>query len=252
MSEDLVSLRILLVLDSMPDRDLLRQASAQVAVPVDVIEADGVSAAKPLLAANETDIVFLSSTIAGHERAAFVADCQAKRPQPFVILTAAAKSEADALATAGADSVIVKPASPDEAKALVERCIRMRMPKRILVVDDSQTMRTIVRKILSASRFRLEVGEAHEGIDALKQIASGKFDLVFLDYNMPGLNGVETLSEIKRQYPRLGVVIMTSTADEELAQRARSAGAAAFLKKPFYPADIDAVLQSMLGPRGTR
>ena len=251
MSEDLVSLRILLVLDSMADRDLLRQAAAQAAVPVDVIEAGGVGAAKPLLAANETDIVFLSSTISASDRAAFVADCQAKRPQPFVILTTAARSEADTLAAAGIDSVIVKPASASEAKALVERCIRMRMPKRVLVVDDSQTMRTIVRKILSASRFRVEVGEAQEGIEALKQIASGKFDLVFLDYNMPGLNGVETLSEIRRQYPKLGVVIMTSTADEELAERARTAGAAAFLKKPFYPADIDAILQSMLGPRGT-
>ena len=235
----------------MSDRDLLRQASAQVSVPVDVIEAGSVAAARPLLAGNETDIVFLASTIAANDRAAFVADCLAKRPQPFVILTAAARSEADRLAAAGVDSVIVKPASFDDAKALVERCIRMRMPKRVLVVDDSQTMRTIVRKILSASRFRVEVGEAQEGIEALKQIGSGKFDLVFLDYNMPGLNGVETLSEIKRQYPKLGVVLMTSTADEELAQRARAAGAAAFLKKPFYPADIDAVLQSMLGPRGT-
>ena len=81
----------------------------------------------------------------------------------------------------------------------------------MLVVDDSPTMRSIVRKILAASRFRLDIAEAQEGIEALKQIASGKFDLVFLDYNMPGLNGVETLSEIKRQFPKLGVVIMTST-----------------------------------------
>ena len=64
-------------------------------------------------------------------------------------------------------------------------------------------MRSIVRKILVASRFRLEIAEAQEGIEALKQIATGKFDLVFLDYNMPGLNGVETLAEIKRQYPNL-------------------------------------------------
>jgi DNA-binding NtrC family response regulator len=250
MSEDLVSLRMLLVSDSLPDRDLLRQAAAQAAVPVDVIEADRIAAAKPLLVRRETDIVFVSSTISDSDRSAFLAACRAARPQPFVIITAAAKAEADGLLSAGADSAIVKPANAAEAKALVERCIRMRMPKRILVVDDSKTMRGIVRKILSASRFKVEVGEAEEGINALKQLAAGKFDLVFLDHNMPGLNGVETLSEIKRQYPSLGVVIMTSTADEDLAQRARMAGASAFLKKPFYPSDIDAILQSMLGPRG--
>ncbi len=84
----------------------------------------------------------------------------------------------------------------------IERCARLRLPNRVLVVDDFPTMRSIVRKILVASRFRLEMSEAQEGVDALKQIATGKFDLVFLDYNMPGLNGVETLAEIKRQYPR--------------------------------------------------
>jgi CheY-like chemotaxis protein len=95
----------------------------------------------------------------------------------------------------------------------------------------------------------MTIAEAEEGIDALKQIASGRFDIVFLDYNMPGLNGVETLSEIKRQYPRTKVVIMTSAADETVAEKAKAAGAAAFLKKPFYPADIDAALYGIHGLR---
>jgi DNA-binding NarL/FixJ family response regulator len=66
---------------------------------------------------------------------------------------------------------------------------------------------------------------------------------------MPGLNGVETLSEIKRQYPRVKVALMTSAQDHGLAERARAAGAAAFLKKPFYQADIEAVLHSLHGLR---
>ena len=66
---------------------------------------------------------------------------------------------------------------------------------------------------------------------------------------MPGLDGFEMLVEIKRQHPRLGVMLMTSAQDEALAARARAAGAAAFLKKPFYPADIDAVLLAFYGLR---
>ena len=54
--------------------------------------------------------------------------------------------------------------------AAIERCIRVRLPKRVLVVDDSATMRSIVRKLLSASRFRLEIAEAPEGIEALKEV----------------------------------------------------------------------------------
>jgi CheY-like chemotaxis protein len=125
------------------------------------------------------------------------------------------------------------------------------MPRRALIVDDSGTMRSIVRKILLASRFRLEVFDAQEGYEALEQIRTGKFDLVFLDYNMPGLNGIETLSEIKREFPRTEVVLMTSTPDEAMAERARAAGAAAFLKKPFYPSDIDAVLHRLFGIRAS-
>jgi len=135
---------------------------------------------------------------------------------------------------------------------VIERCIRVRLPSRVLVVDDSATMRGIVRKLLSASRFRLEIAEAPEGIEALKQCSSGSFDFVFLDYNMPGLNGIETLAEIKRQYPRTEVVMMTSTQDDAVAERAQAAGAAAFLKKPFYAADIDAVLHSIYGLRTSK
>ncbi len=148
-----------------------------------------------------------------------------------------------------ADGVVTKPERMEQAKILIDRCVRLRSPSRVLIVDDSATMRSIVRKLLAGTRFAMDIAEAEEGIDALKQIASGKFDIVFLDYNMPGLNGVETLSEIKRQYPRVKVVIMTSTTDETVAEKAKAAGAAAFLRKPFYPADIDAVLYGIHGLR---
>ncbi len=138
------------------------------------------------------------------------------------------------------------PAKVPDAKTLIERCSRLRVPSRVLMVDDSSTMRSIVRKILAGCRFPLNIAEANGDIDALKQVGAGKFDFVFLDYNMPGLNGFEMLAEIKRQFPRIGVVMMTSAQDEALAERARAAGAAAFLKKPFYPSDIDAVLYAFL------
>ena len=75
--------------------------------------------------------------------------------------------------------------------------------------------------------------------------------MVFLDYNMPGLNGVETLSEIKRQNPDVAVVMMTSHGRTKPSPTARSRLArVAFLKKPFYPADIDTVLKRYYGLHG--
>jgi CheY-like chemotaxis protein len=248
MSDDLlISLRILLFSGSAAERDLLRSGAVTAFVPVELVEAEGSAAARAKIADYAIDIVFADTSIPAAERAAFIAQARSMEQKPFVLLVAATVEEARVLANEGADSVVMKPANADEAKALIERCARLRLPNRVLVVDDSLTMRSIVRKILVASRFRLDLAEAQEGVDALRQIASGKFDLVFLDYNMPGLNGVETLSEIKRQCPDLHVVIMTSTADEGVAERARRAGAVAFLKKPFYPADIDTILHRIFG-----
>jgi CheY-like chemotaxis protein len=248
MSDDLlISLRILLFSGSAAERDLLRSGAVTAFVPVELVEAEGSAAARAKITDYAIDVVFADASIPVAERAAFIAQTRSMEQKPFVFLMAATVDEARVLANEGADSVVMKPANVDEAQALIERCARLRLPNRVLVVDDSLTMRSIVRKILVASRFRLDLSEAQEGIDALRQIASGKFDLVFLDYNMPGLNGVETLSEIKRQCPDLHVVIMTSTADEGVAERARRAGAVAFLKKPFYPADIDAILHRIFG-----
>jgi CheY-like chemotaxis protein len=77
---------------------------------------------------------------------------------------------------------------------------------------------------------------------ALQDARERNVDIVLLDYNMPGLDGFEILSEFRRLQSRVTVVIMTATDEAGLAERAKMAGAAAFLKKPFFPADVDAVL----------
>ena len=126
--------------------------------------------------------------------------------------------------------------------------MRVRLPSRVLIVDDSATMRSIVRKTLASTRFPLEVSEADEGFAAIKLLRDDEFHIVFLDYNMPDFSGLETLAEFKREQRRVSVVMMTSTPNAELADRARSLGAA-FLKKPFFPADIEAVLSNFYGLR---
>jgi CheY-like chemotaxis protein len=118
----------------------------------------------------------------------------------------------------------------------------------VLVVDDSSTMRSIVRKILTATRFPLEVTEVAQGVEAIELARTAAFDIVFLDYNMPGFSGLETMAEFRREKRRVTFVLMTSTQDDALADRARAQGAA-FLKKPFFPADIEAVLCDFYGLR---
>jgi DNA-binding response OmpR family regulator len=247
MSDDLVSLRILVIAATRPDQELWRQAAAMASVPLEFAAHDAASAAGTL-AKGGADICVLDSGLPDADKAAVIKAARAAQTAPLVFVSAPRGT----IRYDGVDGMLTKPANVDDARKLAEICIHARLPTRVLIVDDSGTMRSIVRKILTASRFALDIQEAAEGIAALKQLRSGNFGIVFLDYNMPGLNGFETLSEIKRENPNVAVVMMTSTLDNAIAERALSAGALAFLKKPFYPADIDAMIERYYGLRAPR
>jgi CheY-like chemotaxis protein len=242
MSGDLVSLRLLLISAVPSEQNLWRQGAAMASVPIDFSAAEAAAAGRAL-AKGGVDICVIDSKLQSNDKEAALNAARAVEPTPFVVLSAP-----NALGKLeGSDGTLTKPSNPEDARKLIELCIRVKVPTRVLIVDDSKTMRSIVRKILLASRFALDIQEAEEGIAALNQLRAGNFGMVFLDYNMPGLNGVETLSEIKRELPDVAVVMISGKMDDSLASRARASGAFAFLKKPFYPADIDAVLTRFYG-----
>jgi CheY-like chemotaxis protein len=250
MSDDFVSVRVLAVCASQSDGEMLRQGAALSGIPAYLTHAATAAAARTALAEGKVDIALIDSAMADRDLQEIYKAVRAAGNSPAVVLLASSSAGAVDLAAAGiADAIAVTPAKIADAKALIESSMRLKLPSRTLLVDDSSTMRSIVRKILGQCRFPFDIADADDGIDALKQIAAGKFDLIFLDYNMPGLNGIEMLTELKQQHPRMEVVMMTSAQDEALAARARAAGAVGFLKKPFYPADIDAILYALHGLR---
>jgi CheY-like chemotaxis protein len=244
VADELLSLRVILAAKGQQDHDLFRRAAAAVPVPIDLEVADGGAAAANCVTGG-ADLVYLDDSLAPVEIAQVVAAARTTPNPPFTVLLAAENGDTPAFVT---DALAAKPTEPEEARRLIARSIRVRLPSRVLVVDDSSTMRSIVRKLLAGTRFPLEVGEADEGFAALKHVREAGIDLVFLDYNMPGFSGLETLAEFKREKRRVSVVVMTSANDESLPDRAREYGAA-FLKKPFYAADIEAMLCRFYGLR---
>jgi DNA-binding response OmpR family regulator len=229
MNTDIISLRVLLVTPAPSLRGLLRQGVAQASVPAEVMEANGVVAAEALISRG-SDLLFLDSGMSKSEKTAICNAARAAKQRPFIIAIGR-----DAGAGVEIDGSVRRPATAEEASMIADSCIRSRRPTRVLMVDDSSTMRGIVRKILSASKFPLEVAESHDGVKALQDVRERNFDIVFLDYNMPGSDGFEILSELRRLQSRVVVVMMTSTDDAAVAERAHMAGAAAFLRKPFFP-----------------
>lgn len=236
MHTDILSLRVLVVTPSAPLRGLLRQGAGHASVPAEVMEADGAATAKPLIARG-IDLLLLDSGMPAAESAAICKAARAASQRPFIIAVGN-NSGADA----EIDGSVRKPATAEDAAKMVDCCMRSRRPPRVLIVDDSPTMRGIVRKILSASIFPLDVADSDDSLKALQQLCNGNFDIVLLDHSMPVLDGFEILSELQRLQSDVAVVIMSAADNSTVAARAQLAGAAAFLKKPFFPADVDAVL----------
>jgi CheY-like chemotaxis protein len=242
MKHELVSLRMLVVSQSSDYQDLLRQAALASSVPIDMTVAENATSGRHFFAGG-ADLIFLDGALSEEEIARAVAAARAARRPPFTVLLVAPRA---VVAPFAADALATKPFRLEEAKRLIERTARVRLPSRVLVVDDSSTMRSIVRKILIATRFPLDVTEVDEGLTALKLASETEYDLILMDYNMPGFTGLETLSEFKREKRRVNVVLMTSAQNDAVAERARDLGAV-FLKKPFFQSDIEAVLCRFYG-----
>jgi CheY-like chemotaxis protein len=240
MSGDLLTLRMMVVSADDAVQQQWRQGAGFASVPIEFRAENAKDAIGPLKNGG-FDVLVIDAPLAD-ESAALIGAGRHSKPTPLIVMLAPPQiSQVE-----GGDLTLPQPATAEEARTLVERCVRLRLPKRVLVVDDSRTMRSIVCKILAGSRFVLEVSEAEEGQDALAKVANG-CDLVLLDCNMPGIDGFETLAQIRQVAPRVDVVMMTATEDEAMSDRAQASGAVAFLKKPFYPADIDAVITRIYG-----
>ena len=114
----------------------------------------------------------------------------------------------------------------------------------ILVVDDQNTHRDLSRSVLEDAGFTVET--AASGPEALERLRSSTFALVVTDQIMPGMSGLELLREIRRQWPRLPVVIVTAHGTVETAVDAMKAGASDFIPKPFTPEEMLLVVRRVL------
>ena len=144
---------------------------------------------------------------------------------------------------------LTKPFAREDVYAILQTYCRVTVPSQALIVDDSATVRQIIRRVLANSIFNLDPTEVSDGDSALAYCGNGRFDVVFLDCNMPGLDGLETLDRLLRRDPNVKVIMISGEQSEERRAWALKRGAAAFLQKPFFPADIDRELHAIFGLR---
>ncbi len=111
------------------------------------------------------------------------------------------------------------------------------MHAKILIVDDNDLMRTLLRGILRNENCQV-IGEARNGSVALESIARNKPDIVFLDVVMPEMDGLEALQNIKSKYPEIIVVMITGNPSKENVEESIQGGASGFIIKPFNSAKV--------------
>ena len=122
---------------------------------------------------------------------------------------------------------------------------------RFLVIDDFATMRRIVRTLLQDLGFQ-NVEEAEDGQDALTKLRASTFDFVISDWNMPNLDGLQLLSEMRKDdaLKAIPVLMVTAEAKKENIIAAAQAGANGYVVKPFTAATLEEKLNKIFEKLG--
>ena len=121
------------------------------------------------------------------------------------------------------------------------------MTASILTVDDSSSLRMAIRIALNGAGY--DVSEAVDGLDGLNKAKAAKYDMIIADLNMPNMNGLEMIREIRKLPIQLGtpIIFLTTESDEAMKQEARAAGATGWLVKPFVPDQLLRIAAKVLG-----
>ena len=127
------------------------------------------------------------------------------------------------------------------------------MPKSILIVDDSETVRQVVRTFLEGKGFQV-CGEAADGSQAIERAMELTPDLILLDVAMPGMNGVEAASVLKGRLPKTSIVLFTMFSDSVGQSLMEALGVNAVVGKPDGMSKLLECVNNLLGaqPQGQR
>jgi two-component system chemotaxis response regulator CheY len=115
---------------------------------------------------------------------------------------------------------------------------------RILAVDDSEPMRQLVLQTLKTAGHDVLLGV--DGQNALEIFAAEKFDLVITDINMPGMDGIELVRQIRARDTEIPILALTTEGDESFRRRGEEAGVDGWIVKPFKPAQFIAIVKQIL------
>jgi two-component system chemotaxis response regulator CheY len=107
---------------------------------------------------------------------------------------------------------------------------------KLLIVDDSTMLRDMLSYALNEGGYS-DVTEAVDGVDGLNKAKSTQFDLIISDVNMPNMDGITMVSEVRKlpQYSKTPILVLTTERSDEMKSKGKAAGATGWIVKPFVP-----------------
>lgn len=119
---------------------------------------------------------------------------------------------------------------------------------KVMVVDDQASMRAMIRRALQDFGFK-DVRDKGDPAEALADIRSDRVHLIISDYNMPGMDGLQLLEEVRKD-PVIGktvFIMLTGSADRDIVQKAAALGVNNYVVKPFAPAALKDKIERVFG-----
>jgi len=121
--------------------------------------------------------------------------------------------------------------------------------KKVLIVDDEETLTWSMAKSLSKDKDKYEVMIANNGREALGLLKKSQIDLVISDIRMPDINGLDLLVRIKMEHPQTKVIIMTAYGSSDVQKEANRRGSLFYIEKPFEINDIRKIIVDLIGKK---
>jgi CheY-like chemotaxis protein len=149
----------------------------------------------------------------------------------------------------GAYEFLKKPFAPEDIAAIMETLARVRATSRTLLVEDSHVTRQIIGKMLAGTRFNLAVDTVEDGAHAVKAQRHHVYDVALIDVNLNGMSGFEVACQLQAINPHTKAIMMSANGSSAMAGAALQFGAIFFLRKPFFPRDLDLALHKAFGLR---
>ncbi len=242
-------LNVIVADDSSTIRLFIIKALKQSDYPLNITEAVDGKTCLELLSSGRFDLAFIDINMPRMSGIEAVNHSREMGVKTFITIMSS-QSEPEKLDVArklDAYAFLVKPFTADDVASIIRNYIQLTKLTSVLLVDDSRAIRAVIHRVLQNSLFHLDIEEAQDGADALIAYEQKRYEIVFLDMNMPGISGSQALVQLRQLNRDVQVVLITTIQNQNQVEALARDSYASVLYKPFYTADVDKVLHELHG-----